>query len=557
MTKLAALVGLTVVPVLIAAGCGPGPGGQPAGGGSTGATGSTPTGGTNGGPPGQTGAAGDGSPTGAAGSGSPTGTGAAGTTGAPGGSSGGAPTDSSTGTGGATGGSTGTGGATGGSTGTGGATGGSTGTGGAPGGQPFGCSDLFDQATLQDYAVDISADEWTKLDYEFRNRAVALPGGETAPYHPVVFHRGAETVANASIRLKGDSSWDETVALDGANAKMQFVIAFDQIDTTQKFHGVSKITLDMPREDESFLNERLAFNVLPTFLGRPAPCASSAKLTINGAYYGLYANEEHVSHAYIKRVFPEAPDADLWKGGWTAETNTSAPNSARLGMFWDAHDIGAMASLVDMEWSVTEWAAEALINDADGYYGGDHNFYLYDYPGQGYRWLVCDADSSFDWFGYVNEHPIYWWIAPRTEHYSPAQHYSIVMGDPTWRGHYIEALRTLRAQWDAPAIQGWIDAWAAQIADAVAADPHKAVTVADHQRAIAGTRQEVVDRPAYLDKFLGCEDGTGDVTDADGDGAAWCNDCDDGNGAVHPGATEICGNGIDDDCNGFVDDGCM
>ena len=58
--------------------------------------------------------------------------------------------------------------------------------------------------------MDISTDEWTKLDYEFRNRAVAIPAGQNAPYHPVVFHSGAETVANAAIRLKGDSSWDQT-----------------------------------------------------------------------------------------------------------------------------------------------------------------------------------------------------------------------------------------------------------------------------------------------------------------------------------------------------------
>ena len=34
-------------------------------------------------------------------------------------------------------------------------------------------------------------------------------------------------------------------------------------------------------------------------------------------------------------------------------------------------------------------------------------------------------------------------------------------------------------------------------------------------------------------------------------------DCDDNNATAHPGVTEVCGNGIDDDCNGLVDENCV
>ena len=44
--------------------------------------------------------------------------------------------------------------------------------------------------------------------------------------------------------------------------------------------------------------------------------------------------------------------------------------------------------------------------------------------------------------------------------------------------------------------------------------------------------------------------------DADGDGYASHVDCDDTDDAVYPGATELC-DGIDNDCNKYVDDGLM
>jgi hypothetical protein len=417
--------------------------------------------------------------------------------------------------------------------------------------QAHGCSDLFDPTQLVDYAVDISADEWAKMDYEFRNvEALKAAGQDYKPYHPIVFHYGAETVSDAMIRLKGDSSWRNTVMYDGDKAKMQFVISFEEINKSAKFHGASKVVLDMPDNDDTFMQERLAFTVLADMLALPAPCANSARLTINGQYYGLYVHEENVGHAYVKRVFPEAPDGDLFEGGYTPKTNTLVPNWTRLDTFWAAHDIGAMAAVVDIDDSITEWAAEALLNDGDGYYGGGHNFYIYDYPGKGYRWLIDDADATFAWIGRSDLSPIYWW-AGRGTLQTPGQHYLIVMGDPGARAKYVSALRALLARWDVARVQGWIDAFAPQIADGVAADPHRLKTVAQHDQAVAAMRQEVADRPAVIAKFLACQDGSGDASDQDGDGASWCNDCDDGNGAVHPGAAAICGNGVDDDCTGL------
>ena len=52
-----------------------------------------------------------------------------------------------------------------------------------------------------------------------------------------------------------------------------------------------------------------------------------------------------------------------------------------------------------------------------------------------------------------------------------------------------------------------------------------------------------------------CSTGSADLYDQDSDGYSVCgSDCDDTEGSVHPGASEVC-NTVDDDCDGIIDEG--
>jgi hypothetical protein len=456
-----------------------------------------------------------------------------------------------------------TGGAgTGGVVGTGGAaTGGMTGAGGTgglvvPGGPP--CADIFAQA-LQTFSIDITPAELASIEDEFF-RVGALPPDEFAAYdpvyHPVVFHYGSETYTDVFIRLKGQSSWRLAVANDGPRAKMQFVVAFDEgADGDAKFHGLGKIALDMPRNDVTFLHDRMA-NAWMRTIGVPALCVTSARLEINGSLYGVYSLADRVGGRFVKTFFPGNDDGDLFEGGVDPETNQDNPNWARLDTFWAASTPAEVAAIVDVPSSTLEWAAEAMLNDGDGYWGGAHNFYIYDQGAAGYVWIPNDLDATFDFLGRFTGDPIYWW-STRSGIKTVGQHYRIVIGDPTMRAQYVDAIEARLGQWNIAELQRWIDLWSAQIRDAVIADPHKPATTTPERfdAAVALARRGIQERSDFVGSWLSCQR-SGVGADGDGDGVIWCRDCRDDNASVHPGAAEMCGNEIDENCNGLYDEEC-
>jgi len=433
---------------------------------------------------------------------------------------------------------------------------------GGDGGTPLstsGCADLFDQGKVRTYSIEMDPVEWQKMVDEFNNIAPLLTDANWGTYHPAVLHVDGETVSDAAIKLHGQSSWYQTVMFDGARAKMQFEVSFDEADSTKRFHGLSQLIFDMPRNDWTFMHDRLAHAWLRQ-TGILSTCAASARVELNGSYYGLFVAEEDYTGRVVEQFFPSNPDGDLWKGGWLPKTNKRTANQARMDTFWAASDLASVSAIVDIEGSMVSWAAEALLNSGDSYYGGSHNFLLYDQGAKGFVFLPQDTDGTFDYLVLfdlpgAHNHPVFWWEGRAMPAPAPGQHWVIVMSDAGWRKKYAEAIAALLDRWDPAQFRGRIDSWSQQIAADIAADPHTWAAAGDVTRAMAAARDVVEDRPEYLRSFVACErDGVGE--DRDGDGFKWCDDCRDDDPAIHLGAPERC-NGVDDNCNFTVDEACQ
>ena len=343
--------------------------------------------------------------------------------------------------------------------------------------------------------------------------------------------------------------------------KMQFDISFHERDPMGKFHGVEKLVFDMPRGDWTFMHDRLAHAWFRQ-AGIAAGCAASARVEINGSYYGLFVAEETTNKRVHRRVLPRQPERRSVEGRRAARDEQRCPNHDRLAAFKNATDIAAVTAIVDLDPSLGEWAGEALINDADGYYGGNHNFYIYDQGAKGFVFLPNDTDATFDWLGTFDDvpfddHPIYWW--ERRAPPQPTAGPDLAGGDER-SGLAREVRRRDRHACSASGTSGScrVGSTRGRSRSPTRSPPIRTrwATPAQFQMAVAATQRRhreargVSCRPSST----ASKNGAGD--DKDGDGTRWCDDCRDDNPAVHPGAPEICGNGVDDDCNGVVDDGC-
>lgn len=355
---------------------------------------------------------------------------------------------------------------------------------------PKACSDLYDQDALPTFALSFEREDWAALN------ADCAAGAQT--YHPVQFTYEGETVS-AMARLKGNWSW--------SCDKMQFVISFNEEDSEARFHGQRKLMLDAPWYDRTLLHERVAFPLFER-LGLPYSCVNNAVLTVNGSFYGVYANLERIDHEYLERHFEEE-DGNLYQGGTELKTNEDEADTSNLDALRAATTVDEVAEYMDLDQAVAEWAAEAMLPAMDNYWAGvEINYYLYDHPTRGFLYLPYDLDISFGDAAYPGSSEV-WpdavWSDPITyEHYGWRKEdlVKMVLADRAWCDRFVEELRLARAAYDPVEMAADVDAWQAQIADAVAEDARMPYTVAEHDAAIEDLKAFFVQRAEVVDDWL-------------------------------------------------------
>lgn len=351
--------------------------------------------------------------------------------------------------------------------------------------EPYGCSDLFTQDHVMDYQITIDDADWRYLERQW-----ATSDG-TKDYVPITtLTIDGELVPDAMIRLKGNSSccW--------YGEKMQFVVAFNEVNEDARVHGLRKVAFDAPFYEPTVLKNRLA-NWYLHEVGLPGACTNNAALHVNGEYYGLYAHMEELDHEWLERNFgKDAAEGDLWKYGYILDNHEDeGTDEARINAFWASYDPDSFAPMGEPEQWVKEWAAEAVIPDGDGYWCCGHNYYLYDHPERGMLWIPWDKDGTFDWIPVDTDPGTIWY-----PDYTP--HMAALLSEPEWKAAYTAEVATLTETYGSDEMLQMYAEWLEQTYEYGVADPYRYYDNSYYEYYIVSLPAFIESRRSYLDEWV-------------------------------------------------------
>lgn len=340
------------------------------------------------------------------------------------------------------------------------------------------------------------------------------------------------TFDSVGVRYRGSSTYHP------ANSKNPFNIKLDYLKN-QDYDGIEVLKLSNGAKDPSFLREVLSLEAARQFMD--APRANYARVFVNGAYHGLYANVESINASFIERVLHLDPDAPRFECTPTYDFDNipqNPPFGCTVGHGASLEYLGpGIACYFDhyqlqsnTGWEALIDATEALATNPSGaanYFDMDrmlwwsvfNNFFAHldSYLGAGVRnyYLATTADGrfipvpydlneSFAKFPWVDaaaaagaQPPIAFFqeldpFLGADDPHKPLL--KALFGHPTWRRMYLAHYRTMV---QTLVLSGWLESRAVElqdfIADELQLDPNSIYSFQDFQNNLSATVLDTYD----------------------------------------------------------------
>lgn len=358
---------------------------------------------------------------------------------------------------------------------------------------------VFPQNRVLNIEVTMAADAWTNLI------STATQEVWSTAYVTI----DGQSVGTIGIRPKGAYSLDSCI--EGGQLvcdKLSLKLKFNEVDSEGRFYGLKKLALNKTLDGGALFMESLAYRVFRDF-GITAPRTSYATVAVNGEPLGIYTVVEVVDGRFTDRHFPDG-NGNLYKEAWPDRTDNAnfasaletnedtATNEAFIAFATDmlaANDATlpqTLAKYMDVTSILDYMAVDYAIANWDGittFYAGswgqtNHNYYMYQHEkearftlipwdlnatffldhwlGDIQRWDTLDADCDA-WV--LNEDSTDLYTVPAS---CDPMIRAIALSKP---GYHDSVRRLLKELFVVESLSAKIDAYVAQLSEAIKSDP--------------------------------------------------------------------------------------
>jgi hypothetical protein len=282
---------------------------------------------------------------------------------------------------------------------------------------------LFDATKVRTYNIIIADRDLRALD--------ADPAAEV--YVPASLEFEGTRIDNLRVRYKGGygaflapcTGGDLLGISISKTGKCSIKLAFDQVDSEGRFHGLRKLNFHSMNRDRSMLRDRLGYSLFRDS-ELVAPRAVHARVLINGRLEGLFALVEQVDGRFTRSRFGEGGEGNLYKEIWpihrepkayldALETNEDESPSVDGMLDFTAaieRSSSAAEAFLNREYIMKYVAVDRTIINDDGVFHwwcvsqgaganpggvGNHNYYWYQERARSFFWLIpWDFDNAFN-----------------------------------------------------------------------------------------------------------------------------------------------------------------